>query len=78
VETKMAVAAGSARRGKVYFYRDRRGEIRWRLVARNGRIVADSGEGYKRLTAAYRMAIRWLILDGVDVGELEPRAGRKP
>ena len=27
-------------------YRDAAGEHRWRLVARNGRIVADSGEGY--------------------------------
>jgi uncharacterized protein YegP (UPF0339 family) len=28
-------------------YRDRKGEYRWRLLARNGRIVADSGEGYE-------------------------------
>ncbi len=28
------------------FYQDPRGEWRWRLKARNGRIVA-SGEGYK-------------------------------
>jgi uncharacterized protein YegP (UPF0339 family) len=27
-------------------YRDRRGGWRWRLVARNGKIVADSGEAY--------------------------------
>lgn len=29
-------------------YRDSTGEWRWRLRARNGEVVADSGEGYKR------------------------------
>ncbi len=29
-------------------YRDSIGQWRWRLVAANGRIVADSGEGYVR------------------------------
>lgn len=28
-------------------YQDRKGEWRWRLLAGNGRTVADSGEGYK-------------------------------
>lgn len=27
-------------------YKDARGEYRWRLVAANGRTIADSGEGY--------------------------------
>jgi uncharacterized protein YegP (UPF0339 family) len=27
-------------------YRDSRGEWRWRLLAKNGRVIADSGEGY--------------------------------
>lgn len=29
-----------------WVYQDRAREWRWRLVAANGRIVADSGEGY--------------------------------
>jgi len=29
-------------------YRDSAGEWRWRLRARNGEVVAESGEGYKR------------------------------
>ena len=29
-------------------YKDRRGEYRWRFIASNGRILADSGEGYVR------------------------------
>ncbi|MBL4882923.1 MAG: DUF1508 domain-containing protein [Planctomycetaceae bacterium] len=28
-------------------YKDRANEWRWRLKARNGAIIADSGEGYK-------------------------------
>lgn len=31
---------------KFEHYEDTNGEWRWRLVAGNGRIVADSGEGY--------------------------------
>ena len=27
-------------------YEDRQGEFRWRLVHRNGNVIADSGEGY--------------------------------
>ena len=27
-------------------YKDRKGEYRWRLRARNGEIIADSNEGY--------------------------------
>lgn len=30
-------------------YKDAAGEYRWRLVAANGRKVADSGEGYHNL-----------------------------
>ena len=29
-----------------HVYEDASGEWRWRLVAGNGRIIADSGEGY--------------------------------
>jgi uncharacterized protein YegP (UPF0339 family) len=30
-----------------YYYEDSKSEWRWRLKASNGRILADSGEGYK-------------------------------
>lgn len=33
---------------KIKIYKDKSGEWRWTLVAKNGRILADSGEGYKR------------------------------
>jgi len=35
-------------------FKDRKGEWRWRLIARNGRIVADGAEGY----ASKRNALR--------------------
>lgn len=31
-------------------YRDNSGYYRWRLVAANGKIIADSGEGYVNYT----------------------------
>ncbi len=30
-----------------YYFKDSKGEWRWHLKAANGRIIADSGEGYK-------------------------------
>lgn len=38
-------------------FEDRSGEHRWRLVSSNGRIIADSGEGYSSKDGA-RRAIR--------------------
>jgi uncharacterized protein YegP (UPF0339 family) len=35
-------------------YEDAAGEWRWRLVAANGNIVADSGEGYSSKQGAKR------------------------
>lgn len=37
---------------KVEFFKDRKKEWRWRLRASNGRIVATSGEGYRRPSGA--------------------------
>ena len=31
---------------KFKVYKDEAGEWRWRFIASNGRIIADSGEGY--------------------------------
>lgn len=35
-------------------YQDRRGQYRWRLQARNGRIIADGAESYTRERDAKR------------------------
>jgi uncharacterized protein YegP (UPF0339 family) len=41
-------------RCRVQFYRDKRGEYRWRYLAKNGRVLADSGESYQRKDACER------------------------
>ena len=46
------------RQAKLEIYRDGRSEWRWRLKASNGRIVADSGEGYCRRSSARHAAAR--------------------
>ncbi|SDZ97963.1 Uncharacterized conserved protein YegP, UPF0339 family [Haloplanus vescus] len=50
-------------------YRDKGGEYRWRLVARNGQIIATSGEGFATHGNA-RRAVRGLR-DGLDDFESE-------
>jgi len=39
---------------KFEVYRDRAQRFRWRLVAHNGRITGDSGQGYDSRSAAHR------------------------
>lgn len=35
------------RKVDIWFYTDKKGEHRWRAMAANGKILADSSEGYK-------------------------------
>ena len=37
---------------KFELYKDTKGEFRWRLVASNGQMIANSGEGYKSKESA--------------------------
>lgn len=46
---------------KFEMYRDNKKEWRWTLFARNGRIVADSGEGYKNRGHCKRMIQRIIL-----------------
>ncbi len=46
---------------KFRIYKDKNKEHRWTLYARNGRIIADSSEGYKRKSAVSK-AIAKIIL----------------
>jgi uncharacterized protein YegP (UPF0339 family) len=48
---------------KFHVYQDKIGDWRWRLVARNGKVIADSGEGYKSRTHAKRMTTRIVTLE---------------
>ena len=43
---------------RFHTYKDRAGEWRWQLISTNGRIVADSSEGYSSLSAVREAAQR--------------------
>lgn len=36
------------------YYRDKKGDRRWRVIAANGRIISESSEGYKSKRACKR------------------------
>lgn len=40
---------------KFHVFQDTEGQWRWKLVARNGKTIAVSGEGYKRKRHAVKM-----------------------
>lgn len=46
----------------LHSYKDKAYFWRWRLVARNGKIIADSGEGYSSRTNALRAARKLVII----------------
>jgi uncharacterized protein YegP (UPF0339 family) len=48
------------KRYKKVFYIDAKQEHRWRILSPNGRIMADCGEGYKRMIDAKRALDRLL------------------
>lgn len=37
---------------KFELYKDAKGEFRWRLIASNGQMIANGGEGYKSKDSA--------------------------
>lgn len=43
---------------KLVGYKDRKGEFRWRLRASNGKIIADSAEGYATKHSLIRAMVR--------------------
>ena len=62
------------RTAKLQIYRDARREWRWRLRASNGRIVADSGEGYRRRASVYEAVkrVRSILAGDLPVVEVKP------
>lgn len=58
---------------KTIVYQDNAGEWRWRRVAPNGEIIADSGESYTRMADAERAASRAFM--GPDGPDEEPEGG---
>lgn len=57
------VNKGPGKKDLVRVYRDRNGEIRWKRQRPNGRIISDSGEGYKERRDA---------LDGLHMANRDP------
>ena len=53
---RAGLRSGAEQRRTLRFevYRDKAGEYRWRLLASNREVVADSGEGYTRREDAHR------------------------
>ena len=58
---------------RVELFTDTTGDHRWRAIARNGEIVATSGEGYRNAAHARAMAER--ILPGVEIRDEEADRG---
>lgn len=53
------------RRKVIRFYRDAKGEYRWRLHAANGRVIAGPQEGYVKSGACERNALS--VLNGTSL-----------
>lgn len=52
---------------KIKIYKDKSGQWRWRLLARNGKIIADSAEGYRTKSnvtrAINKLMLKWMTVD---------------
>ena len=55
------------RKLRIEIYVDKRDEWRWRLKATNGRILADSGEGYKRKASLDKVLLKIFSIDQVEI-----------
>lgn len=57
------------RRASVDVYKDKAGQFRWRLRARNGKIIASSSEGYasKRNVMRAARAVWRLLVDSAPI-----------
>jgi uncharacterized protein YegP (UPF0339 family) len=59
---------------KYLVYKDRAGLYRWRFVARNGQIIADSAESYTTKTACLN-GIRIMKTEGGPAAPVEDATG---
>jgi uncharacterized protein YegP (UPF0339 family) len=62
------------KRARFRVYEDKGGQWRWRLLAANGRVVADSSEGYGTRYGASRAVemVRSLAVTALSVKEEDP------
>ncbi len=57
--------------GKFEVYQDKAGQYRWRLIATNGKTVADCGEGYtERRNCLHGLEVVKALAAGAEVVEL--------
>lgn len=56
--------------GRKEIYKDADGQYRWRIVARNKKIIANCGEGYKRKVDCIR-ALHRVVVDAFDWNEVD-------
>lgn len=52
---------------KFKLYQDNKREWRWRLLASNGKIIADSAEGYKKPSSCLKIANKLALKLGAKV-----------
>ncbi len=61
------------RTANITLYRDKRREWRWKIQASNGKILADSAEGYKRVRDCRRGLVR--VLEAARTASVIERLG---
>ena len=61
---------------KCEIYQDKKGEYRWRVKAKNGRVIATSGEGLSRKRYA-KSTTKALFKDTVTFVEPKPKKKKK-
>lgn len=61
---------------KIYKYRDKKKLYRWRIVARNGRILADCGQPYNSAQARDK-GLELVLFDAADGKELNEAPPKK-
>ncbi len=54
---------------KILYYKDKKKEWRWKMQAKNNKILADSAEGYKRRPACEKAAMK--IIGDIQAGDIE-------
>ena len=58
----------ASRHNKLVFYKDRKREWRWKFIARNGKQICKSSEGYKRFidceTSFWLLQAQHFVVEG--------------
>jgi uncharacterized protein YegP (UPF0339 family) len=66
----------SNRPHKLVVYKDHRGELRWRMIARNGKITQAASEGFKQYRGVRRNLATILKASGCRIPAAWPRLAK--